>query len=262
MASEETKVLTLDGLQYFATKMKNHVKDGYVAQKDGYDLSSNDYTDDEKTKLAGITADADTVSFSRSLADGTKIGTITINGKGTDLYCEKNTDTTYSAGSNISISSDRKISGNYPVASTSVNGLMSKEDKAKLDGTDSYAEKIGSVKVNGTALTIADDKSVNIDLSDYVLESDLSDAAFSGKYSDLSGTPTIPTKLPNPHALSITGTGVNKSYDGSSAQTLTLNKTVVGLGNVENKSVSEIFTNATLTGTPTAPTPTSTTIHT
>ena len=94
MTSEETKVLTLDGLQYFATKMKNHVKDGYVAKRDGYDLSSNDYTDDEKNKLAGITDDADAVSFSRSLSKGTKIGTITINDVSTDLYCETNTDTT------------------------------------------------------------------------------------------------------------------------------------------------------------------------
>ena len=47
----------------------------------------------DKTKLDGITASADTVSFSRSLTSGTKIGTITINGTATDLYCQTNTDT-------------------------------------------------------------------------------------------------------------------------------------------------------------------------
>ena len=52
----------------------------------------------DKSKLDGITASADSVSFSRSLTAGTKVGTITINGTATDLYCEKNTDTntTYS----------------------------------------------------------------------------------------------------------------------------------------------------------------------
>ena len=40
----------------------------------------------DKAKLDGITASADAVSFSRSLTSGTKIGTITINGAGTDLY--------------------------------------------------------------------------------------------------------------------------------------------------------------------------------
>lgn len=34
-----------------------------------------------------------TVSISRSLTSGTKIGTITINGTATDLYCQTNTDT-------------------------------------------------------------------------------------------------------------------------------------------------------------------------
>lgn len=60
----------------------------------------------DKSKLDGITASADTVSFSRSLSSGTKIGTITINGTGTDLYCQTNTDTntTYSAGTGLSLS--------------------------------------------------------------------------------------------------------------------------------------------------------------
>ena len=38
------------------------------------------------TKLNGITSSADSVSFSRSLSSGTKIGTITINGTGTTIY--------------------------------------------------------------------------------------------------------------------------------------------------------------------------------
>lgn len=59
----------------------------------------------DKSKLDGITASADTVSFSRNLTSGTKVGTITINGTATDLYCETNTNTTYSAGSGLSLSS-------------------------------------------------------------------------------------------------------------------------------------------------------------
>lgn len=37
--------------------------------------------------------DATAVSFTRSLTSGTKVGTITINGTGTDLYAPTNTDT-------------------------------------------------------------------------------------------------------------------------------------------------------------------------
>lgn len=47
--------------------------DGYMSKAD-------------KSKLDGITASADAVSFTRSLSSGTKIGTIYINGSGTDVY--------------------------------------------------------------------------------------------------------------------------------------------------------------------------------
>lgn len=40
----------------------------------------------DKSKLDGIQAGADAVSFSRSLSSGTKIGTININGVNTDMY--------------------------------------------------------------------------------------------------------------------------------------------------------------------------------
>lgn len=40
----------------------------------------------DKSKLDKIQADADAVSFSRSLSSGTKIGTININGTNTDIY--------------------------------------------------------------------------------------------------------------------------------------------------------------------------------
>lgn len=40
----------------------------------------------DKSKLNGIQAGADAVSFSRSLSSGTKIGTININGTDTDIY--------------------------------------------------------------------------------------------------------------------------------------------------------------------------------
>lgn len=52
----------------------------------------------------------------------------------------------------------------YPVATTSTDGLMSKTDKAKLDGIASGADisAIKTVKVNGTALTPDNNKAVNI----------------------------------------------------------------------------------------------------
>lgn len=82
----------------------------------------------DKTKLNGITASADAVSFSRSLSSGTKIGTITINGIGTDLYCQTNTDTntTYSAGTGISLSGTTfSNAGVRSISTGTANGTIS-----------------------------------------------------------------------------------------------------------------------------------------
>ena len=57
----------------------------------------------DKTKLDGITESADAVSFNRSLSSGTKIGTLTINGTGTDLYCQTNTNTTYTGSDGVTL---------------------------------------------------------------------------------------------------------------------------------------------------------------
>lgn len=53
-----------------------------VATTDANGLMSSS----DKSKLNGIQAGADAVSFSRSLSSGTKIGTININGTNTDIY--------------------------------------------------------------------------------------------------------------------------------------------------------------------------------
>ena len=52
----------------------------------------------------------------------------------------------------------------YSVATSSADGLMSKSDKAKLDGISSGADAvtIKTVKVNGTALTPDSNKAVNV----------------------------------------------------------------------------------------------------
>ena len=109
----------------------------------------------DKSKLDGITASADSVSFTRSLTAGTKVGTITINGTGTDIYCEKNTNTTYSN------------------ATSGTSGLMSAADKTKLDGITASADsvsfsrsltagtKVGTITINGTGTDIYCEKNTN-----------------------------------------------------------------------------------------------------
>ena len=61
----------------------------------------------------------------------------------------------------------------------------------------------------------------------------------------------IPTKLPNPNALTIQLNGTSQgAYDGTNAKTINVTKSSIGLGNVENKSsatIREELTSANVT---------------
>lgn len=86
---------------------------GKVDTESGKGLSTNDYTDAEKTKLAGIEAGAN--AYSLPAATTSALGGVIV-------------------GSNLAVSNDGTISGNYSNATTSAAGLMSSTDKTKLDG--------------------------------------------------------------------------------------------------------------------------------
>lgn len=75
----------------------------------------------DKTKLDNISEGADSVSFNRTLNEGDEIGTLTINGVPTKIYCNS-----------THIISD---------ATPQVHGLMSTSDKVKLNGISEGANK-------------------------------------------------------------------------------------------------------------------------
>lgn len=85
---------------------------GKVDTETGKGLSSNDYTDAEKTKLGGIEANANNYSLpaaTTSALGGVKVGT------------------------NLAVDANGVISGNYSNATQSAAGLMSGADKTALD---------------------------------------------------------------------------------------------------------------------------------
>lgn len=90
---------------------------------------------------------------------------------GSDMALKSDVDAkqnTLTAGSNITINGNTISATNttYGNATTSAAGLMSVDDKKKLNGvaTGAQVNVIESVKVNGTALAVSS-KSVNIDIS-------------------------------------------------------------------------------------------------
>ena len=152
-------------------KVINTALAGKVDTVSGKGLSSNDYTDAEKTKLAGIAEGATAVTVDSALSatsenpvqnkvvksalDG-KVDTVSGKGLSTEDYttAEKTklagietganaytlpaaTTTTLGGvivGTNLAVDANGTISGNYSAATTSANGLMSSTDKTKLDG--------------------------------------------------------------------------------------------------------------------------------
>ena len=85
---------------------------GKVDTETGKGLSSNDYTDAEKTKLAGIEAGAN--AYTLPAATTSALGGVKV-------------------GSNLAVDANGVLSGNYSNASSSAAGLMSAADKTSLD---------------------------------------------------------------------------------------------------------------------------------
>ena len=89
------------GLNYFwqlikAKITKEQVGLGNVENKSSATIRS-EITKDNVTAALGYTP-PESVSFTRSLTSGTKVGTLTINGVSVDLYCQTNTNTTTTTG--------------------------------------------------------------------------------------------------------------------------------------------------------------------
>ena len=89
----------------------------------------------DKAKLDGITSSADSVSFSRSLTSGTKVGTITINGTATDLYAPSAPGTASSSSAGI-----MKL---YTSTGTNTDGTMTQSAiKSALDQQTSELDTV------------------------------------------------------------------------------------------------------------------------
>ena len=132
------KYLDLSGVQV----LWNKIKATFVAKDGNKVLSSNDFTNEEKSKLAGIATGANkythpTTSGNKHIPTGGSSGQILKwSADGTAVW-GTDKDTTYSP------------------ATHSANGLMTSEDKKKLDGVASGAQVnvIEKINVNGSALT-------------------------------------------------------------------------------------------------------------
>lgn len=110
----------------------------------------------DKSKLNGIRAGADAVSFSRSLSSGTKIGTININGTNTDIYAPTAEEPVkYGVATSATLGLVRigypESGKNYPVELNSSNQMY--VNVPWTDNNTTYSAGAG-LSLSGTAFSL------------------------------------------------------------------------------------------------------------
>lgn len=110
----------------------------------------------DKSKLNGIQAGADAVSFSRSLSSGTKIGTININGTNTDIYAPTAGEPVeYGVATSTTLGLVRigypESGKNYPVELNSSNQMY--VNVPWTDNNTTYSAGAG-LRLSGTAFSL------------------------------------------------------------------------------------------------------------
>ena len=120
--ADSKKYLDSNGLLYFWQKIKTQLGNK-VDKVDGKGLSTNDYTTDEKTKLAGIAEGANKTVVDSTLSDNSS---------------NPVQNSTVKAALDAKAAKDHT----HADATTSTSGFMSGADKKKLDAIDEGATKI------------------------------------------------------------------------------------------------------------------------
>ena len=134
----------LNGIEASATADQTgaEIKTAYEAES-----NTNAFTDAEKTKLSGIAASANNYSISSDLLDeddmASNSATKAASQQSIKAYVDANSGSTnlsYTAnGTSLIVESSSGNNVSLPAATTSAWGVMSDEDKSKLDGIESGA---------------------------------------------------------------------------------------------------------------------------
>ena len=262
------KYLDSTGLTHLWAKIKNYVAKyitnlnlggTYVAKEDGKGLSTNDYTTDEKTKLAGIAAGAE---VNQNAFSNVKVGTTTI-------AADAKTDTlTLEAGGDVTLTPDASgdkvtISVTTPKKTSDLNndsgfitigdvpeGAAASTTTPKMDGTAAVGTETAFARgdhrhpsdttkadKSATVSTVAYDttnkkitKTINGTTTDVVTAAKI--VTDGGGVTDLSGKVDKTTTV-NGHALS---------------GNVTVSKSDVGLGNVTNDAQIPLTQKGTANG--------------
>ena len=169
-----TNYLDKSGVAYLWQKITT-ADEKKVDKVDGYGLSTNDYTSDEKTKLANIEDGAE-----ENVLEGVQIAGESLSPTNKIVNIPTMTGASSTTAGSVGLVPKPAMGeqGNflrgdgtwaaettYDVATETADGLMSAADKKTLDNLVNEGGEtnlINSISVNSTALTIDDSKNVDI----------------------------------------------------------------------------------------------------
>lgn len=162
--------LDYDGLALYDEKVKQLI-DGKVAKEAGKGLSTNDYTNDEKSKLAGITAGAE--------PNQNAFGTVVV--AGTSLAADSESDTlTITAGDNVTLTPNA-TSDSITIAATDTTSL------ADMTGVlPVYKGGTGSAAYTGDGLVLLDGDAMGVATAAQIV-SEIGTTAVNRATADASG---------------------------------------------------------------------------
>lgn len=266
------KVLTLEKLTRFSEKMRTWATGAFVAKEEGKGLSTNDYTTDEKEKLAGLknyshptsgvtagTYKSVTVDANGHVTAGSN--PTTLQGFGiTDAYTKSQTDTAIATAVANSEHLKRTIVASLPAVSAADENTIYMVPKATSEtgtGADNGYNEYMLVKV-GESKKFEKIGNSAVDLTDYAKKTYVDDAKTAAvssakSYADglaknyaaavhkhtKSDITDFPETMKNPYAMSIKLNGTEAaSYDGSSAKSV--NITPAGIGAMAADEIVEI----------------------
>ena len=259
------KFITLEMLSYFLGKLKGL----FVQQESGKGLSTNDYTTEEKEKLAGL----NNYTHPESGVTAGTYKSVTVNAQG---HVTAGSNPTTLAGYGITDAASAQhthgASDITAVNADAITGVINLDnlpqgalercvvvanDEARLALTTEDVQKGDTVKVTESGLMyfVKDDTKLN---SEDGYEPYTAGSAASVPWSGVTGKPStftpsehthttsditdMPEALKNPYALTIQANGSTvDTYDGSEAKTM--NITADAIGAITEDDFEQVTTN-------------------
>lgn len=128
--------------------VKNRMKEYFFLKEETYDKNAIDAKEDT---LNGKIDSKSTVKFTKNLNSGTKIGDLTINDKTTSLYCNNDTNTTYTPASAIPLAdaTSGKVGTSAKYARED-HVHPTEKSKVTFSPTLTSGVEIGTININGT----------------------------------------------------------------------------------------------------------------